>query len=505
MICLCSIARVSFILSLDQGTTSSRAILFNRDAEIVAVGQREFQQHYPKPGWVEHDASEIWETQIESAREALKQASASWKDIAAIGITNQRETVVLWNRETGQPVAKAIVWQDRRTAATCDALKTEGKEPWIQGKTGLLLDPYFSATKIKWMLDSDPKIRALAEAGELAVGTIDTWLIWNLSGGQAHITDVSNASRTLLMDLRTCEWDEALLDLFGIPRSILPEIVDSSGLLAESAAALTEVSIPIAGIVGDQQAALFGQACFEPGMVKNTYGTGCFILMNVGTEPAISKNRLLSTVAWRIGGKTEYALEGSVFIGGALVQWLRDELKIIESASEVEDLAGQVEDSGGVTIVPAFSGLGAPYWDPYARGAILGLTRGSSRAHIARAALEGIAFQVADVAKVMEQDSDRELEVLQADGGASANDILMQIQADLLGVSIRCSQLAETTALGAAFMAGLAVGFWESQESLAALWKESRRFEPRTDAGQREIALRKWRRNVERTRDYDRD
>jgi glycerol kinase len=496
---------VSFILSLDQGTTSSRAILFNRDAEIVAVGQSEFQQFYPKPGWVEHDAAEIWKTQIESAREALKQASASWQDVEAIGITNQRETVVLWDRETSEPIANAIVWQDRRTAEFCDALKAEGKEAWIQEKTGLLLDPYFSATKIKWMLDERPELRARAEAGELAVGTIDSWLIWNLSGGQAHITDVSNACRTLLMDLRTCEWDDALLELFDIPRSILPEIVDSSGKLAETSVDTTEVSIPIAGIVGDQQAALFGQACFEPGMVKNTYGTGCFILINVGTEPAVSKNKLLSTIAWRIDGKTEYALEGSVFIGGALVQWLRDELKIIESASEIEELAGQVEDSGGVTIIPAFSGLGAPYWDPYARGAILGITRGSSRAHIARAALEGIAFQVADVAQVMEEDSGRELESLQADGGASANDILMQIQADLLGVTIRCSQLAETTALGAAFMAGLAVGYWESQESLSALWKESRRFDAKTDVEQRETALRKWRRSIERIRDYDRE
>ena len=496
---------MSFILSLDQGTTSSRAILFNRDAEIVAVGQSEFQQIYPQPGWVEHDASEIWKTQIESAREALKKASATWQDVEAIGITNQRETVVLWNRETGKPVANAIVWQDRRTAELCDSLKAEGKESWIQEKTGLLLDPYFSATKIKWMLDERPELRALAAEGKLAAGTMDTWLIWNLSGGQAHITDVSNACRTLLMDLRTCEWDDALLELFDIPRSILPEIVDSSGQLAETSAKVTEVPILIAGIVGDQQAALFGQACFEPGMVKNTYGTGCFILMNVGEEPAVSKNKLLSTVAWRIGGKTEYALEGSVFIGGALVQWFRDELKMIESAAEIEELAGQVEDSGGVTIVPAFSGLGAPYWDPYARGAIMGLTRGSSRAHIARAALEGIAFQVADVAQVMEQDSGRELESLQADGGASANHILMQIQADLLGVTIRCSQLAVTTALGAAFMAGLAVGYWESQESLAALWKESRRFESKTNVEQREAALKKWRRSIERIRDYDRE
>ena len=495
---------MKFILSLDQGTTSSRAIVFNRNAEIVSVGQKEFRQIFPQPGWVEHDANEIWETQIHSAREALSKAGLSWGDIEAIGITNQRETVVAWNRETGEPAANAIVWQDRRTSDYCDSMKGEGRESWIQGKTGLLLDPYFSGTKIKWLLDENEQVRALADSGNLAVGTIDSWLVWKLSEGACHVTDVSNASRTLLMNLESCEWDDELLDLFGIDSKILPRIVDSSGALAETASSVTEVALPVTGIVGDQQAALFGQACYEPGMVKNTYGTGCFILMNVGEKPAVSENKLLSTVAWRLNGKTEYALEGSVFIGGALIQWLRDELKIIESAPEVESLAAEVEDSGGVTIVPAFSGLGAPYWDPYARGAILGLTRGSSRAHIARAALEGIAYQVADVAQAMEDDSGRTLESIQADGGASANDILMQTQADLLGAPVRCSQIAETTALGAAFMAGLAVGYWQSQSDLAALWQERKRFDPRSDSEERERKLRRWRRNVERVRDYDR-
>jgi len=492
---------VSFILSLDQGTTSSRAILFDKESKIVGVGQHEFEQIFPKPGWVEHDASAIWETQLKSVEDALNAASASWKDIAAIGITNQRETVVLWNKETGKPVANAIVWQDRRTADYCDQLKKEGRESWIQKKTGLLLDPYFSATKIRWLLNENPEAVELANADKLAIGTIETWLIWNLSGGSAHITDVSNASRTLLMNLETLEWDNELLDLFQIPRSALPDIVDSSGSLADSSPSVTERSIPISGIAGDQQAALFGQVCFEPGMVKNTYGTGCFLLMNVGTKPVYSENKLLSTVAWRIEGVTEYALEGSVFIGGALIQWLRDGLQIIDSAAEVESLAAKVEDSGGVTIIPAFSGLGAPYWDPYARGAILGLTRGSSRAHIARAALEGIAFQVADVASAMEEDSGRKLETLQADGGASANKILMQTQADLLGVPVRCSQIAETTALGAAYLAGLAVGFWKSKSELAAGWSESRRFEPSSSSEDRKAKMRGWRRNVARVQD----
>lgn len=495
---------MSFILSLDQGTTSSRAILFDKESNIVGVGQHEFEQIFPKPGWVEHDATEIWETQIKSVEDALEAASASWKEIAAIGITNQRETVVLWNRETGKPIANAIVWQDRRTAEYCDQLKKEDRESWIQNKTGLLLDPYFSATKIKWLLEAHPEAIELSKSDSLAIGTIDSWLIWNLSGGEAHITDVTNASRTLLMNLETLEWDDELLDLFQIPRLALPDIVDSSGSLAESSSIVTERTIPITGIAGDQQAALFGQVCFQPGMVKNTYGTGCFLLMNVGTKPVQSKNKLLSTVAWRIDGVTEYALEGSVFIGGALIQWLRDELQIIDSAAEVETLAAEVEDSGGVTIIPAFSGLGAPYWDPYARGAILGLTRGSSRAHIARAALEGIAFQVADVALAMEQDSGRKLESLQADGGASANKILMQTQADLLGVPVRCSQIAETTALGAAYLAGLAVGFWESKTELVDGWSESIRFEPGSSVEERKAKMLGWRKSVGRVRDYER-
>jgi glycerol kinase len=492
---------VSYILSLDQGTTSSRAILFDKESKIVGVGQHEFKQIFPQPGWVEHDALAIWETQLKSVEDALASASASWSDIAAIGITNQRETIVLWDKRSGKPVANAIVWQDRRTADDCDQLKREDRESWIQKKTGLLLDPYFSATKIKWLMEKHPEAIELAKAGQLAIGTIDTWLIWNLSGGKAHITDVSNASRTLLMNLETLDWDQELLDLFQVPRSALPDIVDSSGSLAESSSSVTVQSIPISGIAGDQQAALFGQVCFSPGMVKNTYGTGCFLLMNVGTEPVYSANKLLSTVAWRIGGVTEYALEGSVFIGGALIQWLRDELKIIDSAAEVESLAAAVEDSGGVTIIPAFSGLGAPYWDPHARGAIMGLTRGSSRAHIARAALEGIAFQVADVASVMEEDSGRKLETLQADGGASANGILMQTQADLLGVPVRCARIAETTALGAAYLAGLAVGFWGSKEELEEGWSESRRFEPASNSEDRKSKMQGWRKNVARVRD----
>ncbi len=492
---------MSYILSLDQGTTSSRAILFDKESKIVGVGQHEFEQIFPQPGWVEHDALVIWETQLKSAEDALAAASASWSDIAAIGITNQRETIVLWDKRSGKPVANAIVWQDRRTADYCDQLKREDRESWIQKKTGLLLDPYFSATKIKWLMEEHPEAIELAKADQLAIGTIDTWLIWNLSGGKAHITDVSNASRTLLMNLEMLDWDEELLDLFQVPRSALPDIVDSSGSLAESSSSVTVQPIPISGIAGDQQAALFGQVCFSPGMVKNTYGTGCFLLMNVGTEPVYSANKLLSTVAWRIGGVTEYALEGSVFIGGALIQWLRDELRIIDSAVEVESLAAEVEDSGGVTIIPAFSGLGAPYWDPHARGAIMGLTRGSSRAHIARAALEGIAFQVADVASAMEEDSGRKLETLQADGGASANGILMQTQADLLGVPVRCARIAETTALGAAYLAGLAVGYWGSKKELEEAWSESRRFEPASNSEDRKSKMLGWRKNVARVRD----
>jgi len=496
---------VSYILSLDQGTTSSRAILFDKEAQIAGVGQNEFPQIFPQPGWVEHDAEKIWETQRQSIEAALKSASANWSDVEAIGITNQRETVVVWNRETGKPISNAIVWQDRRTASFCENLKTEGKEEWIQSKTGLLLDPYFSVTKIKWILDETPGARELAKTGSLAVGTMDTWLIWNLTEGRSHITDVSNASRTLLMDLRSLQWDEDLLELFEIPPPLLPEIVDSSGSLATSSKNITSEPIPISGIAGDQQAALFGQVCFEPGMAKNTYGTGCFLLMNVGENATLSRNRLLSTVAWRIAGKTEYAFEGSVFIGGALVQWLRDELKIIDSAADVEALANQVEDSGGVTIVPAFSGLGAPYWDPYARGAIFGLTRGSSRSHIARAALEGIASQVSDIAEAMEDDSGRKMESLQVDGGASANALLMQMQSDLLGSPVRCSAIAETTALGAAFLAGLAVGFWKSKSELSSLWEERCRYEPEVEEAIREEKRRVWKDSVERTKGYARD
>ncbi len=498
-----SFAGVKYILSLDQGTTSSRSILFDKKGRIVASDQYEFPQIYPKPGWVEHDPQSIWETQKKSIEGALKSADASWDDVAAVGIANQRETVAFWDKESGEPICNAIVWQDRRTANYCSQLKSDGREDWIQETTGLLLDPYFSATKIKWILENSKEIRELADADRLAIGTMDTWLIWNLSRGASHVTDVSNASRTLLMNLRSCQWDEELLQLFGIPKSVLPQIVDSSGELAKVSPKISDRETPISGIAGDQQAALFGQLCFEKGMIKSTYGTGCFILMQVGEKPVASKNRLLSTVAWRVNGKTEYALEGSVFIGGAAVQWLRDELRIIESAPEVEELASQVEDSGGVFVVPAFTGLGAPYWDPYARGAVLGLTRGSSRAHIARATLDGIAYQVADVAEAMEQDAGSKIDSLQADGGASANNILMQTQADLLAAKVSRPKLVETTALGAAFLAGLGVGFWSSKEELVELIEPDREFEPSLESEERTRKLAKWRKAVDRVKDWE--
>lgn len=494
---------MKYILSLDQGTTSSRAILFDREGRIVASDQYEFPQIYPQPGWVEHDPNAIWETQSKSIDGALAKANSSWDEVAAVGITNQRETVAMWNRETGEPIGNAIVWQDRRTAGYCKSLKEDGRENWIQETTGLLLDPYFSATKIKWMLENNEQAANLAEAGQLALGTMDTWLIWNLSKGASFVTDVSNASRTLLMNLQSCQWDDALLELFGVSKAMLPAIVDSSEEVAKVSAEIAGREVPIAGIAGDQQAALFGQLCFEPGMLKSTYGTGCFILMNVGEKPVASQNRLLSTVAWRMNGKTEYALEGSVFIGGAAVQWLRDELQIIESAPEIEKLASQVEDSGGVIVVPAFTGLGAPYWDPYARGTILGLTRGSSRAHLARATLDGIAYQVADVAEAMEQDSGDRIDSLQADGGAAANNILMQTQADLLGAKVKVPKVVETTALGAAFLAGLGVGYWGSQDELVALIQPDRAFEPNLEASERKQRLAKWRKAVDRAKAWE--
>ncbi len=496
---------VKYILSLDQGTTSSRSILFDKNGSIVASDQYEFKQMYPKPGWVEHDPQEIWQTQSKSIDGALQKAKASWEDVAGVGITNQRETIALWDKETGKPVGNAIVWQDRRTADICSQLKEDGREDWIQETTGLLLDPYFSATKIKWLLENNPRARELADANRLAIGTMDSWLIWNLSEGASHVTDVSNASRTLLMNLESCQWDDELLNLFQIPRDALPDIVDSSGELAMVSQSIASRDVSIAGIAGDQQAALFGQLCFEPGMLKCTYGTGCFILLQVGDALVASRNRLLSTVAWRMNGKTEYALEGSVFVGGAAVQWLRDELKIIENSPDVEALASQVEDSGGVVVIPAFTGLGAPYWDPHARGAVLGLTRGSSQAHIARATLEGIAYQVADVAEAMEKDSENKIESLQADGGASANSILMQTQADLLNARVVRPKVVETTALGAAFLAGLGVGFWSSKDELLNLIEPDREFEPLLEEPDRKRNLVKWRKAVDRIKNWGQD
>lgn len=481
-------------------------MLFDKDAAVVASEQYEFRQKFPRSGWVEHDAEEIWESQYRAITGVLAQANCDWSEVASIGITNQRETVVAWDGRSGEALGNAIVWQDRRTARYCAELKAEGKESWIQDRTGLLLDPYFSASKMRWILEQRPEAMALLEEGNLRLGTVDAWLTWKLSGGASFITDVSNASRTLLMDLRTCEWDAELLELFGVDEGCLPRIVDSCGALARTSAEVTGGrEISITGIAGDQQAALFGQLCFEPGMVKCTYGTGCFILMNTGKSPAVSRNKLLSTVAWRMNGKTEYALEGSVFVGGSAVQWLRDELGLIRSASEIEALARSVDDADGVLLVPAFTGLGAPYWDPYARGSLLGLTRGSSSAHIARATLDGIAYQVCDVAAAMASDAGRELGEIRADGGASANSLLMQIQADLSGSEVSCPEKLETTAMGAAFLAGLGIGFWESQEALAKLVKTHRRFRPTMCEGDREKRLSRWARAVERSREWASD
>jgi glycerol kinase len=465
-----------FVLALDQGTTSSRAIIFDHDGAIRAIAQREFTQIYPQPGWVEHDPAEIWATQAGVLDEVLAKAAIAPTALAAIGITNQRETTLLWDRSNGRPVANAIVWQDRRTAPLCDALREAGHEALFTRKTGLVLDAYFSGTKLKWLLDHIPGARARAERGELAFGTVDSWLIWNLSGGAAHVTDPSNASRTLLFDIHHGDWDDELLALLDVPRAVLPQLVPSSGVCAD--AAVQGVAVPVAGIAGDQQAALFGQACLEPGLAKNTYGTGCFMLLNTGRCAVTSNNHLLSTVAWRRGDTTDYALEGSVFIAGAVVQWLRDGLKIIRSAAEVEALAAGVADNGGVYLVPAFTGLGAPYWDPHARGAIFGLTRGATGGHLARAALEAIAYQSAEVLRAMEADAGLHLSELRVDGGATANALLMQFQADLLGVPVVRPKITETTALGAAYLAGLGVGFWRDTADLVAKWQVERRFEP---------------------------
>jgi len=492
---------MKYILALDQGTTSSRAIVFDHAGSIIAVAQKEFPQIFPKPGWVEHNPRDIWSTQAGVAAEVLTKANVGAADVAAIGITNQRETTVVWDRTTGEPVYNAIVWQDRRTAGICDRLRARKLDRVIRRKTGLVLDAYFSATKVQWILENVKGARARAKAGELAFGTVDSWLVWNLTGGKVHVTDVSNASRTMLFDISKGEWDDELLKLFGVPRSMLPEARSSSEVYGVTK--LLGTPIPIAGIAGDQQAALFGQACTKPGMAKNTYGTGCFMLMNTGTKRIASKNNLLTTVAWRIGDRTEYALEGSIFIAGAVVQWLRDGLEFFRSAAEIEALAAGVSDTGGVYLVPAFAGLGAPHWDQYARGTIVGLTRGSTKAHIARAALEGIVLQVMDVLKAMEADAGIKLKELRVDGGASANDLLMQLQADLLNVPVVRPKVAETTALGAAYLAGLAVGFWKNQADIARQWQVDKRFKPAMKTAARTKITKGWVRALGRAKAWE--
>lgn len=491
-----------FILALDQGTTSSRAILFDHDGNPHAAAQREFAQHFPQPGWVEHDADEIWLSQIGVAVEVLHKAgidaNSVGKLVAAIGITNQRETTVLWDRTTGKPLHNAIVWQDRRTASMCEELRSKGHEAIFTARTGLLLDPYFSGTKLRWLLDNISGARERARRGELAFGTIDSWLVWNLTAGRLHITDASNASRTLLCNIHDGNWDDELLALLDIPREVLPGITASSTVYGECEAHLLGTAIPIAGIAGDQQAATFGQACLAPGMAKNTYGTGCFMLMNTWRQAVPSTNKLLTTILWKLGSETTYALEGSVFMGGAIIQWLRDGLGIINASPDVEAIAASVPDSGGVTLIPAFAGLGAPWWKPDARAALTGMTRGSTRAHIARAALDAIALQSADLLAAMEKDSGVRLAELRVDGGAARNNLLMQIQADLLGVPVVRPRVTETTALGAAYLAGLAVGFWQSLDDVTAHWQIDRRFEPSISESERDERLARWQGEIRR-------
>ncbi|HEY4108411.1 glycerol kinase GlpK [Puia sp.] len=488
----------SYILALDQGTTSSRAILFDHNGQIRQMAQKEFTQHYPQPGWVEHDPEEIWSSQYGVLAEVLAKSNLTTRDIAAIGITNQRETVVVWERASGRPIHPAIVWQDRRTAGFCDELNARGMGPMIGERTGLVIDAYFSGTKLKWILDHVPGARARAEKGELAFGTVDSWLVWKLTIGKLHITDTTNASRTLLFNIHTQQWDADLLRLFEIPAAILPEVRPSSELYGHTGSIMApgSVGIPIAGIAGDQQAALFGQLCTQPGMVKNTYGTGCFLLMNTGTKAVASKNRLITTIAWTRGGKTEYALEGSIFIAGAVVQWLRDGLHFIRQAQQVEAMAAEVADTGGVYCVPAFAGLGAPHWNQYARGSFFGMTRGTSQAHMARAALESIAYQTYDVLKAMEADSGIVLKELRVDGGATANNLLMQFQSDILQVPVVRPVVTETTALGAAYLAGLGVGYWSSEEDIRQQWAEDRRFRPEMEGQQARQLLNGWQRAV---------
>jgi glycerol kinase len=495
--------RLKYVLAIDQGTTSSRAIVFDHDGAIRSLAQREFEQIFPQSGWVEHDPEEIWATQISVAIEALSRAELRPRDIVAIGITNQRETTIVWDRETGKPVYNAIVWQDRRTAALCDHLKAEGHEAFIQQRTGLLIDSYFSGTKVRWILDHVAEARRLADAGRLAFGTVDTWLVWKLTSGRLHVTDISNASRTMLFNIHKCEWDEEILKLLRIPASLLPKVRASSEVYGSVTTTLGLGSIPIAGIAGDQQASLFGQRCIAPGLAKNTYGTGCFLLQNTGPHPVPSSHRLITTVAWKIGEVVEYALEGSVFIGGAVVQWLRDGLHLIKNSNEFEALANSVSDNGGVYMVPAFVGLGAPHWDQYARGSIFGLTRASTAGHLARATLESIAFQVADVLDAMGRDSGISLSELRVDGGAAVNETLLQFQSDLLGIPVVRPVVMETTALGVAYMAGLAVGFWRDAGAIAAIPLDEKRFEPRMARSQSEELRGRWNQALSRAKGWE--
>jgi len=488
-----------YILALDQGTTSSRSIVFDKQGNIISSAQKEFRQIFPQPGWVEHDAEEIWSTQYGTLAEAIAKAGINIKQIEGIGITNQRETTVVWERSTSKPIYNAIVWQDRRTASFCDQLKSANLNSLVKEKTGLVIDAYFSATKLKWILDNIPGARKKAENGELAFGTIDSWLVWKLTNGEVHVTDVSNASRTMLLNIHTGKWDEELLKIFTIPGSLLPEVKSSSEILGVTGSLVTDSRIPIGGIAGDQQAALFGQMCTQPGTVKNTYGTGCFMLMNTGEKAITSKNNLLTTIAWKINNKTEYALEGSVFIAGAVVQWLRDGLKIIRNSKEVETLAHEVTDTGGVYIVPAFAGLGAPHWNPHARGAMFGLTRGTTNAHIAKAALDSIAYQTCDVLKAMEADAGISIKELRVDGGATVNDQLMQFQSDLLNCKVVRPKITETTALGAAYLAGLAVGYWKNVDEIQQQWQVDKNFSPSLDEQKRNELMSGWQRAVKAT------
>lgn len=494
---------MAYVMALDQGTTSSRAILFDQDGVPVATAQREFTQVFPKPGWVEHDPEEIWSTQAAVATEALGRARVRAADVTAVGITNQRETVVVWDRATGQPVCNAIVWQDRRTADHCDRLRADGLTETFRGKTGLVIDPYFSGTKLAWVLDNIDGARKRAERGELAFGTIDSWLVYKLTNGDLHITDVTNASRTLLFNIHTCAWDDALLEALNIPRSLLPEVRSSCERYADVSNSLVLTGCPIGGIVGDQQAATLGQACVHPGDAKNTYGTGCFLVMNTGDNAKASNNQLLTTIAWQRGARVDYALEGSVFVAGAIVQWLRDGLGIIRNSADVEKLAATVEDNGGVYLVPALTGLGAPHWDAHARGVIVGLTRGTTAGHIARAALEGIAYQVADLVAAMQMDAGATLTELRVDGGAAANDALMQFQADILQVPVVRPTVLETTALGAAYLGGLATGVWSSVEEISVQWRAERRFDPSMAASQVNALRERWQEAVGRCRGWD--